>query len=637
MSSRLPADAYRLINMATWRKLLATFAIASGVLLFLSSWGIAWLFVGWLFAHDASMYQWATQLADVAWAHPMVFSGLLLAHYVGLAVILFVSQLLFRKTTMRRRVRKVLGLFSIGLAVLDVGTWLLVPVSSLARHFLAPLSIAEGILLVWMLVLPLKQMWLYHRWRGSGRKVKVVIVGGGFGGLYAAVALDKALGHHRDFELTVVDKNNYFLFPPLLPSVSVGAIETRQVTYPFRRIFETTNIRFRNALVESIDPASNTITARFETDEMGSESCLPAQLSYDYLILAPGSTTNTFRTPGVDRFAFFMRELGDAVAVRNHVIDCFERAAASTSAALQEELLRFVIIGGGPTGVEVATEMHDLIEHVLLARYPEIDPTRPEVWIVQSGNQLLPGWHTRVVDIASRQIGRLKIKIVLDNRAVEVGPRHVVLKTGERVATRTCVWCAGVKSSELLARSGLPLDASGRIRIKSDLRVEGLDRVFVLGDAAFLIDEKTGRPLPPLGQVAFQQGSQAARNLVRLLSGKPTRSFRYFNFGSLVSVGEHFAAVHLLGVKLSGFLAWLVWRTLYLVKLVGFSNKIRVVLDWSLDLLIERSISQIQTRSPEVVEGPLSNGATEPVAAIQSVLAMENSLTARSQPAHGNE
>ena len=606
MSPRAAPDAYRLTNMRIWGKLIASLAIAFGVALFLGSWGIAKMMVGWLFAHDATMYEWATQLADVAWGHPMVFSSLLLAHYSGLAIIFAVSQFLFRRTTMRRRVRKMLGLLAIALAVVDVMTWLLVPVNSIARNVLVPLSITEAMLLAWMLFLPLRQMWLYHRWRGNGgEKVKVVVVGGGFGGLYAAMALDKAIGHHRDLELTVVDKNNYFLFPPLLPSVSVGAIETRQVTYPFRRIFETTNIRFRNATVESIDPVSSTITAKFETDEMGGKSFLPAQLSYDYLILAPGSMINTFRTPGVDGSAFFMRELGDAVAVRNHVIDCFERAAASTSAALQEELLRFVIIGGGPTGVEVATEIHDLIKNVLLARYPEIDPARPEVWLVQSGKQLLPGWHTRVVDITSRQISRLKIKILLDNRAVEVGPRHVVLKTGERVSTRTCIWCAGVKSSDLIARSGLPLDESGRIRLKLDLRAEGFDNVFALGDAAFLVDERTGRPLPPLGQVAFQQGPHVARNLIRLLSGRETKPFRYFNFGSLVSVGEHFAAVHLLGVKLSGFFAWLIWRTLYLAKLVGFSNKVRVMLDWTLDLLIERSISQIQMRAPESA-GPVS-------------------------------
>jgi|GEM_PF-45486 len=600
MSARPPVDAYRLTNMARWRKLVASAAILGGAILFLTTWGVAKLMVSWLFAHAATSYDWAAQLADVAWGHPMMFSTLLLSHFAGLAIVLAVSQFIFRKTTMRRRVRKVLLLAAIAFAVLDVVVWLLVPVNPLARHSLVPLSILEAALLGFMLFVPLKQMWFFHRWRGNGgRPIRVAVVGGGFGGLYAAMALDKSIGYHRDLELTVIDKNNYFLFPPLLPSVSVGAIETRQVTYPFRRIFETTNVRFRNATVERIDPNSKSITAQFEADEMAAESCAPTQLGYDYLILSPGSTTNTFRTPGVDRHAFFMRELGDAVAVRNHVIDCFERAAASSSASLQEELLRFVIIGGGPTGVEVATEIHDLIELVLLARYPEIDPARIEVWLVQSGKQLLPGWHTKVVDIATRQLGRLKIKIVLDNKAVEVGPRHMLLKTGERVTTRTCIWCAGVRSSELLARSGLPLDESGRVRIKPDLRVEGFEDVFVLGDAAFLLEPRTNKPLPPLGQVAFQQGPHAAQNLIRLLSGKATRPFKYFNFGSLVSVGEHFAAVHLLGVRLSGFFAWLVWRTLYLAKLVGFSNKVRVMLDWSLDLLIERSISQIQTRSPE--------------------------------------
>src|SRR5712692_1935253 len=274
MSLRPAPDAYRLTNMGTGRKLIASLAIACGATLFLSSWGIARLLVGWLFAHDATMYEWASQLADVAWGHPMVFSALLLAHYAGLAIILAVSQLLFRRTTMRRRVRKGLSLVAIGFALLDVATWLFVPISSVARHFLVPLSIVQGVLLVWMLFLPLKQMWLYHRWRSGGRKVRVRVVASAFGGLYPAVALDKAIGHHHDLELTVVDQNNYFLFPPLLPSVSVGAIETRQVTYPFRRIFETTNIRFRNALVESIDPATNTITAKFEADEIAADACV---------------------------------------------------------------------------------------------------------------------------------------------------------------------------------------------------------------------------------------------------------------------------------------------------------------------------------------------------------------------------
>src|SRR5215469_2243070 len=275
MSRRSAPDAYRLTNMGIWRKLIASSAIAFGAALFLGSWGIAKQMVGWLFAHDATMYEWATQLADVAWGHPMVFSTLLLTHYLGLAIIFAVSQFLFRRTTMRRRVRKALSLLAIAFALVDIMTWLLVPVNSIARNVLVPLSITEALLLAWMLFLPVKQMWLDHRWRGNGgEKVRVVVVGGGFGGLYAALALDKAIGHHCDLELTVVDKNNYFLFPPLLPSVSVGAIETRQVTYPFRRIFETTNVRFKKETVERIDFARGIVFSKVDVDADAGDGAL---------------------------------------------------------------------------------------------------------------------------------------------------------------------------------------------------------------------------------------------------------------------------------------------------------------------------------------------------------------------------
>jgi NADH dehydrogenase len=174
----------------------------------------------------------------------------------------------------------------------------------------------------------------------------------------------------------------------------------------------------------------------------------------------------------------------------------------------------------------------------------------------------------------------------------KIGADWVLLADGTRLETRTCVWCAGVAPVELLAQCGLPLHASGRVEVDADCRVKGQPNVFVLGDAAFY-PGPDGRPLPPLGQVAFQQGSHTAKNLVQLLRGEPTKPFRYFNFGQLVSVGHHFAAVQLLGVRLGGFIGWFVWRTLYLAKLVGFANKLRVVLDWTLDLFIERSISQL--------------------------------------------
>jgi NADH:ubiquinone reductase (H+-translocating) len=204
------------------------------------------------------------------------------------------------------------------------------------------------------------------------------------------------------------------------------------------------------------------------------------------------------------------------------------------------------------------------------------------------------------VSQASAQLAAIGIELLLDRRVTGVGATSVTMKGGEVIRTRTCVWCAGVKPAPLLAKTGLPLHASGRVEVGPDCRVPSHPNVFVLGDAAFLTDK--GRALPPLGQVAFQQGSHAAKNILRMLRSKPTLPFKYFNYGALVSVGEHFAAVDLMGVRLSGFVAWLIWRTLYLTKLVGFSNKVRVLLDWTLDLLVERSISQISVTRQELRE-----------------------------------
>jgi NADH dehydrogenase len=197
-----------------------------------------------------------------------------------------------------------------------------------------------------------------------------------------------------------------------------------------------------------------------------------------------------------------------------------------------------------------------------------------------------------VVEKTTRQLAKLGVRLITNARVVEVQTHAVRLKDGTSVEARTCIWCAGVQPSRLMGSSGLPLDKAGRAPVTDDLRVGEFPNVFVLGDAASSLNKKTGQFLPPLGQVAFQQGDHTAKNLVRLLQGQKTQPFQYFNFGSLVSVGEHYAAVNLLGIKLSGVIGWFVWRTLYLFKIIGVSNRIRIVIDWTLALFIERSITQ---------------------------------------------
>lgn len=591
-------NIYVLRNLGTGTKLVISLALVLGFALFLSGWFLSVAAINW----DLSWMGLVSLGARVGMLGGDLRWLLFAAHCVSLVLLLPLSLTLVRRMPLPRLTRRALFAATTSLALADVAAWLLLPVFDAAQSALGVLVLLLTPLLGYLVGAPLQAMWKSRRWNEPEQPVRVVIVGGGFAGLDTAMGLDATLGWSSKVEITVIDRKNYFLFPPLLPSVSVGAIETRQVTYPFRRIFEATNIRFKKETVEEIDVNGGKIISKVDVDADADGGTLRVrhdETAFDYLVLAPGSTTQTFNTPGAEH-AFFMRELGDAIALRNHIIDCFETAAREADRELTRKMLRFVVIGAGPTGVEVASEVRDLIDKVLLPRYPEVDASLVDVVLIDSGERVLNGWHAAVASSAEAQLAKLGVRVLHQARVSEIGTEWVRLKGGTQLDTRTACWCAGVAASPLLTKTGLPLDRAGRVAVAPDCRVPGHPNVFVLGDAA-TFPGKDGRPLPPLGQVAFQQGAQTGKNLVRLLRGQPTLPFRYFDFGQLVSVGHQFAAVRLLGVRLSGFVAWFVWRTLYLSKLVGFGNKLRVVLDWSLDLFVERSSSQIHA-SRELLE-----------------------------------
>ena len=590
-------DNIRLPNLSVRRKIISTALIAASLALYVSSWvhvinvlGVQKLGSTWIKNLGATLGLLRGVNAPQYWF-------LFLAHAGSLVALLVPTYLLFRETSFNRRFRFVTIAAALACVSIDIVLWIYVPWVQSENTQLGIVALITVIPLSFFTITPLFQMWWYKRWRSpSGKPVRVVIVGGGFAGLYAALGLNNKLGYSHDLEITLLDRRNYFLFPPLLPSAAAGTIETRQVSFPFRRIFETTNIAFRKVGVSEIDPRARIVRGVIEvsTDPRTGERIERETIqSYDYLVFAPGSSNQTYDVPGVGRYAFFMRELNDAVILRNHVIDCFERAAVLTDKVAQEEMLTFVVVGGGPTGIETATELYDLIENILLRRYPEIPHELPRVVIAQSGTRLLAGWDSALVTMTEQQLKKMGITVHLETRVSEVGA-HFVRAGNFSLQTRTVIWTAGVKPSPLASRSGLLLHESGRIEVDEDCRAQGFSNVFVLGDVAHFVDRRTNTVLPPLGQVAFQQGTHTAKNLVRILFGKETKPFRYFDFGGLVSVGEHFAAVNLLGIKFSGFIGWFVWRTLYLFKLVGFGNKVRVVLDWTLDLVLERSISQIR-------------------------------------------
>jgi len=597
-------DNYSLKNASWGFKIFSTLAIFGSVAFLAWSWRVS---LGVIKMNRPS--DLCVLLGDDLWAlahyKTPLFIWLYCFQAFGCIGLYVTTRILFQRSALRRRMKKLLQATTTALLVLNQLVWITAPFLRFSQTLAGYVGLACAVAMIGLTLPPLFQMWFYKRWPNP-KPSRIVIVGGGFAGVYAALGLDKALGYHPHLEVTVIDRKNFFLFPPLLPSAATGTIEMPQVTQSYRRIFEITNIHYKKATVTKVDPKTRTVRmhVHLEGEDMEREQeAAEVDLAYDYLVLAPGSTNQTFNTPGAENHAIFVKELKDAITIRNRIIDCFERAAVVQDETVRRELLRFAVVGGGPTGVEIATEIQDLIHEVLLKRYPEIHREHPEVSIIQSGPQVLPGWPPSVVRHTTEQLKKLGVKLILNNRVMEVRHNAVILKEGAAIATRSILWCAGVKPSPLLAACGLPLDKSGRVAVDEFLRVPDVKNVFVLGDSALCLGAD-GKPLPALGQVAFQQGDHMAKNLARLLSGQALKPFKYFDFGALVSVGEHYAAVNLLGIKLTGFLGWFVWRTLYLAKMIGISTKVRIMVDWTLDLFIERSIAVIDESPHSASDNP---------------------------------
>ncbi|HEY9682460.1 MAG TPA: NAD(P)/FAD-dependent oxidoreductase [Oculatellaceae cyanobacterium] len=596
-------------NLNIRDKVLSTLAIA------LSEIGIiaSWIVILHVVPPDAHPHHtMSIHLKILASSNKLMFALLFFLHAGSMILMLASTYRLFKKTSIRRRTKTVIITLTIALTLLDLLTWTTSQFGTPLSMAIAPVGVFASLMLILQGLVPLWQIWIYKRWLNrTGKTVRVVIVGGGFAGLYAALTLNEILGYHPQLDITLLDCNNYFLFSPLLPSAAVGTIELAELSFPFRSVFDTTNIIYKKAAVTRCDLTNRLLCAEtISQQSQGREKKNHSfDLSYDYLVLCPGSVNSSLKARGVDHHAFFLKKLEDAFILRNHIINCFEVAASEQDHAAKQSLLTFVVVGGGPTGIESASEIHDLIHSVLLKRYPEIPPSAPSVFIVQSGNQILPGWTEQIVRTTHNRLNSMRINLVLGARVSEVAADYVQIDTGQRIQCNTAVWCSGIESHPLLAGLGVPLDSSGRIPVNPDLTVPTFSNVFVLGDAAFLIDEQTQKPLAPLAQVAVQQGTHCAKNIVRILRGEESKPFAYFNYGSLVSVGERYAAVQLLGFTLTGFLGWLLWRLLYLAKLVGASNQIRILVVWALDLILERSITQLDSlkQHSAAETTPLSN------------------------------
>jgi NADH dehydrogenase len=392
----------------------------------------------------------------------------------------------------------------------------------------------------------------------------VVIIGGGFGGLSAARQLRRA-----PVDVTILDRKNHHVFQPLLYQVAMAVLSPGDIASPIRWILRhQPNVE---VLLGDVD--------RVDADRKAVHLADGAEVAYDYLIVAAGATHAYFGHDDWLAYAPGLKTLEDALVMRRRMLLAFERAERETDPARREALLTFVIVGGGPTGVELAGALAEITRQSLTKDFRHFDPTASKIILLEGGPAVLPPFPEPLRQAARRDLERLGVDVRTGTLVTRIGPGFVEA-AGTRIAAETVLWAAGVAASPLGATLGAPVDRVGRVCVQPDLTIPGHPDVFVIGDLASLAGPD-GRPLPGVAQVAMQMGAHASRNIMRATEGQPLRAFTYHNLGDMATIGRASAVANLPMMQLKGWIGWLAWLFIHLVKLIGFRNRIVVMVQWA--------------------------------------------------------
>ena len=397
-------------------------------------------------------------------------------------------------------------------------------------------------------------------------KKRVVIVGGGFGGLKLANKL-----RNSDFQVVLVDRNNYHQFPPLIYQIASAGIEPSSISFPFRKIFQKRgNFFFRMAEVRSVFPEQNILQTSI------------GKVRYDYLVLAAGTTTNFFGNKNVEEHAIPMKNVSEAMGLRNALLENFERALTCASETERQELLNVVIVGGGATGVEVAGALSEMKNHVLPKDYPDMPSSLMNIYLIEAGTRLLPAMSEQTSQHVLNYLRKMGVNVLLNKMVTDYDHHRVILKDGSQIATRTFIWVSGVAAEKITNLDGEHLGRGARIIVDEHNRVKGFDNIFSIGDQCIMPEGDPNYPggHPQLAQVAIQQGKLLARNLKALEKGKSLKPFRYRNLGAMATVGRNRAVAEFSTMKMAGFWAWIMWLVVHLRSILGIRNKSIVLFNW---------------------------------------------------------
>ncbi|MHB8769667.1 MAG: NAD(P)/FAD-dependent oxidoreductase [Syntrophales bacterium] len=419
-------------------------------------------------------------------------------------------------------------------------------------------------------------------------KPRVIVIGAGFGGLWAVQTLAR-----ESVDVRVIDRNNYHTFLALLYQVAAAELEAEDIAYPIRSIFRNLpQVDFALAYVHHIDIEKRIVTTDKEA------------FPYDYLILASGSIPHTFGVPGVDTHAFFLKTLEEGVELKNHIVCCFESAAMLGHGAGKSGILTFVIVGGGATGVEYAGALSELVHGSIVRDYRKIDFRSVRIILLEAADTLVGNMPRSIQSYTLRKLRQLGVEVRLSTKVTAVTPEAVVLSDQETIPTQTVVWTAGVRAEPVAALSGIPVRNDGRVPVTPTLQVPGHPEIYVIGDAAFINAE--GGPLPMVAQVAIQSAVAAAHNIGLQLAGRHPLPFRYRDRGSMITIGRNAAGAAIGSRTYTGFFAWVLWLVIHLVNLIGFRNRVMVLINWAWDyLLYERAVRFVfPSQTPSLAKSP---------------------------------
>ncbi len=412
----------------------------------------------------------------------------------------------------------------------------------------------------------------------------IVIVGGGFAGVAVARGLER-LVRPGEAEIVLLSRENYSLFTPMLPEVTSGEVEVRHIVTPIREQLPRT--RFVLAHVDEVNPKERTV--KYHHVLTGLSVVQP----FDQVVLALGSSTSTFGIPGVAEYTWPLKSLDDADALRNHLVWLLELADTIADETRRQRLLTLVVVGGGFTGVETAGEIAELFRSVLRF-YRRLQAEQVKVILVEAGPVLLAGLPPKMGEYSRRILERRGIEVLTGDGVTGADEHGLTLQSGRRIESETIIWSAGVKPSAMIADMGVPTTRRGAIETKEDMHAVGVDRVWALGDCASIPDGEGG-VYPMTAQHAIREGPHLAQNIVAVLRGEPTKPFRYKTLGMMAALGGRKAVAQLPGDRvITGFIAWFLWRTYYLLRLPGLERKMRVAFDWTLELIFPRDTAELR-------------------------------------------